>query len=66
MKLFDYAIVFQGKKDKDGEYTKKPAVLKKDTCLALDEKKAAIIASREIPEDYVGDLDKVEVLIRPF
>lgn len=66
MKLFDYAVIYQGKKDKDGEYVKKPALIKQDSILANDDKQAALVAAREIPESYLEELDKIDVVIRPF
>lgn len=67
MKLFEFAVIYQGKKNKDGEYTKKAAIITEPKCvLAVDEKQAAMMAAREIPSDYAEDLDKVEVIVRPF
>lgn len=66
MKLFDYAVIYHGKKDKDGEVVEKPVVIKKDCILGHDEKQIALIAAREIPEIYLDKLDKVEVIVRPF
>ena len=63
-KLFQYAIIWnpseEDKKDK-------PKVLKDiTTILAQDEQKAFILASREIPKEYLEDLDNIQIVVRAF
>lgn len=36
------------------------------TIVATSEDKARTIASRDIPEEYLSDLDSVKIIIRPF
>lgn len=67
MKLFEYAIIYQGKKNKDGDYTKKAEILVTPKCvLAEDEKQAAMMAAREIPTEHTEDLSRVDIVLRPF
>ena len=45
----------------------KPKILKEvTTILATDEKKAFILASREIPKDYLEELDNIQIVVRAF
>lgn len=67
MKVFEYAIVFVGKKDKDGNWTEKPELLVgPKAVLCGDEREATLRAAKEIPEAYNEKLDRVQVAVRPF
>lgn len=67
MTLFEYAVIKQEKRDKDGDITDDAAVVVPvTTILANDESQATMIASRAIPEDVMGDIDRLSVVIRPF
>ncbi len=63
-KLFQYAIIWNpSEEDKES----KPKILKEvTTILATDEKKAFILASREIPKDYLEELDNIQIVVRAF
>jgi hypothetical protein len=37
-----------------------------ETILAADEKQAAVLASRRIPEAEIKNLSRIEVIVRPF
>lgn len=37
-----------------------------ETVLATDEKQAGVLAARMIPESEIKNLDRVEVVVRPF
>lgn len=69
-KLYEIAVLFhplQNKEQKDkGETAKSLILLAPEYILAKDDKEAQVLASRKIPEDYLGRLDQVEVAIRPF
>ena len=63
-KLFQYAIIWNpSEEDKD----KKPKILKDiTTILAQDEKKAFILASREIPTEHLEELDQIQIVVKAF
>ena len=65
-KLFQYAILWQPSEEqaKNGEKAKLVVDLK--TVLVNDEKAAFMVASREIPEEYVDKLDQLQIAVRPF
>ncbi len=69
-KLFEYAILYhpgQTKADRDAGQDTKSVILKPPTTvIAGDETAVRTIAAREIPQDYLDKLDKVEVVVRPF
>ena len=65
--LFTYAIILDETTDKDGNIVEAAKILKDPThVLAGSEKEVSILASRQIPDEYIGKLDKVNVAIRPF
>lgn len=71
MKLYQYSILFVPNKTKSPEgkdtTTEKAKVLVPVTdILANDDKQAAIVAARAIPEGYVDRLDEVQIAVRPF
>lgn len=69
MTLFDYAIVYLGKKDKDTDdylKDKEPRLVARDSILAADEAQAAVVAARAIPDDLIKELDRVSIAVRPF
>lgn len=68
MKLFEYAVLIHPGEVKDGEKQADKTLLIKGpaTVLAKDEKQAGTLVAREIPEDCIDKLDRVEVIIRPF
>jgi hypothetical protein len=67
--LFEYAVILQEKRDKDGEKVS-PAeiIVAPTTVLARDEGQAQMLAARAIPEEIVGNgkLDRLVVVCRPF
>lgn len=71
-KLFTAALIFHPrrvKKDEDeGVYKKSEILWGPETFLARDEKEATILACRKIPQSYIdeGNVDRIEVAIRPF
>ena len=66
MKLYQYAVIYiPKKKEKEGE--KEPKLLVPITSvLASDDAQATILASRAIPEEYLGELDQIQLAVRPF
>lgn len=67
MKLFEFAA-FYLPKEVEGQKTVEKAkiIVEPTTILAKDEKQAAMLAARSIPEDYIDKLDQVEIACRPF
>lgn len=67
MKLFEYAVFKDEKLDKDGEVVSAAVVLTEPTTiLAKDEKQVGIRAAKSIPEEHMDDLDRIQVVVRPF
>jgi hypothetical protein len=65
--LFEYAVFLDEKTDKDGEVVSPAKVLvKPTTVLAKDDKQVALLAAREIPADQIANLDRIQVVVRPF
>ena len=69
-RLFEYIILYhpKDKKDKDGnDITEKTKLVKgQSSYLGKDEKEVGMIAAREIPDEYLNDLERVEIVVRPF
>lgn len=69
MKMFEYAVVLNEKRDKDGEIVEEAEIIVPITqVLARDEGQAGLLAARQIPDVYINDgkLDRVQVNVRPF
>jgi len=66
--IYEYAILFHPKsKDNEENNAAKSELLGDVTrVVATSEQEVAILASREIPEQYLGKLEQVEIAIRPF
>lgn len=59
-KLFQYSIVYSPEKGK-------AKVVKEVTSiLAKDAEQARTLVSREIPAEFLDNLEEVEIMIRPF
>jgi hypothetical protein len=66
LKLFEYAVVKQPLK-KDGEIIDDgEIVVEVSTVLAKDETQVQLLAARQIPDAEIEDLDRLEVVVRPF
>lgn len=63
LKLFEVAMILHPAEETTDK-SKMIGEIKR--MLAADEKQVAMLAAREIPEEYLSDLDRVEVLVRPF
>lgn len=66
MRLFEYAIIQHPTKKQKEEGQSSTIVVPPKTVLAADERTAGIMAGRDIPEALLGQLDRVEVALRPF
>jgi hypothetical protein len=67
-KLYEYAVIYQPPKAKDGEKQAEKATLIVDVkrILAESDQEVSILASRSIPEDYIDKLENVQIVVRPF
>ena len=65
-KLFQYAIIWNPTVDeaKDGKRAK--VVVEITSVFAKDDKEVLILASRSIPEEYLTQLNQVDIIVRPF
>jgi len=68
-KLFEFAVLYHPQpKKEDGVEVRPPSqvIVPLDMVLARDDQEVLIKASREIPEDFLDKLDRVEIAVRPF
>lgn len=67
-KLFQYSVIMHQYVDKDGkkEYSDSILVIEPKFILAKSEKDVIFKVTREIPEEFAGDPDNVEILVRAF
>ena len=65
-RLFQYAIVLQPKIEDDKEVEEGKIIKEIETIFAASDREVTIRAAREIPEEYMDQLDRVEVAVRPF
>ena len=67
LRLFEYAILLHPETDEDGKELGKTTLLKPlSSILAKDEKQVGVLAAREISEEHVEHLERVEIVVRPF
>lgn len=67
MNLYEYAVIKDEKTDKDGDpFDPAAVVVPVRTVLAKDPEQASLLAARAIPETEMGDLDRLQVVVRPF
>lgn len=69
MKLYEYAVVLDEKRNKDDDITDDSRIVVPVTAvLARDDAQAQLLAARSIPDDFLtnGKLDRLTVVVRPF
>lgn len=64
MKLFEYVVFLTPNKEATNEKAK--VLVDKKMVLADNANNVTILAAREIPTDYLGRLDEVQIAVRPF
>ncbi len=66
MKLYQFAAIWNPNEEqkKNGERSK--LIIEPKTIIAPDDKSAALIAGRDIPEAFLNQLEQVDLAIRPF
>ena len=66
-KLFQYAVLKHPKKTKDTETTEKTEILIQPTMiLEENEQNVGFKAIRNLKEEDMEDLDRIEILVAPF
>ena len=60
--VFEFVIMF----DPDEDELCEPTIVAEGKFVARDLEKARMIAATKIPEEYLHELDNIEVLVRPF
>ena len=66
-KLFEYIAILQPEMDEnDNPKGKAELIVHVTQVLAGEEKEVAILAARDLPEDAVDKLDRIDIVIRPF
>lgn len=65
-KLYEYAIIWHPTEQQAEDGQSSRIIQAPEVCLATNEKIVAIKAARSIPDEFVEQLDQVEVAIRPF
>lgn len=67
LKLFEYAVLLHPKKNKkDEDEGDTVMIADRKVILAKDDKMVAMRATREIDAKYENDLDRCEIIVRPF
>jgi hypothetical protein len=65
-KLYEYAIIRQEKKGKDGNVSEKAKLLERGEVLASSPENATLLAGRAIPETELEHLERITLAVRPF
>lgn len=67
LKLYEFAVLLQPKKNRDGKTTSQGKIVVNPTVvLAEDDEKAQLLAGRAIPEEHMDELDRLTLVVRPF
>lgn len=66
MRLFQYAIFWVPSEEQKKTGSKAKILIPIKEILANDEASAQIQVSREIPDEYMDQLDQVTICVRPF
>jgi hypothetical protein len=66
MKIFEYAVILHPTEDEKKAGQQSQLLVDVKRVLARDQAAAFILASRDIPEEHLEKLDRMEVAVRPF
>ena len=66
LKAFEYIVLLHPKKEDGKETGTTELICERKFILAKDEQMAAMKATREIDAKYDNDLDRCEIVVRPF
>ena len=64
--LFQYAILWQPTDEEVKNGQKAKLIVDVKTIVATDDSTAFMVASRDVPEEYLECLDQVNIAVRPF
>lgn len=65
-KLFEYTVIWHPTKEESKSGKKSEMIVKPTIQLGADDKGVGMKAIKAIPAQYDGQLDQVEVVVRPF
>lgn len=65
-RLFQYAAFWEPSQEQIKQSAKPKVIVDLKTVLCADEKSAMVLASRDIPDEYLSELNQVQVVVRPF
>ena len=65
-KVFQYVILWSPTEKQEEDGLKSKLLKEVTTVLAKDEKTVALLASKQIPDEYNDQLDQVNIAVRPF
>jgi hypothetical protein len=65
-RLFQYAAILHPTEKQAENGARSELIVEVQTVLASDEDTALLIAARQIDEEYLDALDRVELVVRPF
>lgn len=65
-RLFEFAILEHPTEDEIKKGASSKVLVGTTQVLAPDEKTAGMLAGRQIPEDALGRIDRLEIALRPF
>ncbi len=65
-KLFEYAAIWHPNEKELEQGKSSKIIVDVNTVVAKDQNSATLVAARAIPEEFVEQLDRVEVVVRPF
>lgn len=66
MPLFQYVIFLEPNNENKEVPEKAKILVDVKTIVAASDRQAGILASRDIPEEYIDRLEEVNVAVRPF
>lgn len=66
MKLFEFAVLEHPTSEEKKAGVSSKILVDVQRVLAPDEKAAAMLAGRQIPENALSRIDRLEIAIRPF
>lgn len=65
-KLYQYAVIWNPTEEQAKSGEKAKVLVEPATLLAKDDQQAYILAARKVPDDYLEQLDQVQIAVRPF
>jgi hypothetical protein len=65
-RLFQYCAFLRPTEDEADAGKIGQVIVQPTTILSINEQAASIMASRAIPEEFIGQIDRIEVAVRPF